>query len=336
MDSVGRRLPPTAWRHRRSKRLAPAVMVPPPARNIIGEEHRRTSSGADDMPTRPGSPPGEEVGDHIPGTGSMSATWCLPALISTSETTVAIAKITEAHMNAVPKPSTCAAACAAPIASGVGAATRLAANADRRCPSPLSAHSPPVALATETINGAMVHDFCQRVVVREIVDPTGIRRRNLPQTRQTSAPAVRIVDIAVTSDPQTMSGGVAANRMTGRSQRPGKASNGQAEIGRKRRVWDFRHYRSNVSNRTVDHTSRRRSGSPEQRGTRVNCRTKPRFLESADQFALSIGSCGRRNSSGAQTGMESEGRLAGMPSLVRCRQRCGPSPWERSRQGGCR
>ena len=156
------------------------------------------------------------------------------------------------------------------------------------------------------------------------------------QTTQTSAPAVRIVDIAITSPPQTMSGGVAANRMTGRSQRPGKASNGQAEIGRKRRVWDFRHYRSNVSNRTVDHTSRRRSGSPEQRGTRVNCRTKPRFLESADQFALSIGSCGRRNSSGAQTGLESEDRLAGMPSLVRCRQRCGPSPWERSRQGGCR
>ena len=69
---------------------------------------------------------------------------------------------------------------------------------------------------------------------------------------------------------------------------------------------------------------------------RVNCRTKSRFLESADQSALGIGSCGRQRLSGAQPAGESVGCLAGAPTHGRCDRRGGPSPKERSRRGGCR
>ena len=68
----------------------------------------------------------------------------------------------------------------------------------------------------------------------------------------------------------------------------------------------------------------------------MNCRMKTRFLEGADQPGLGIGSCGRRPS-GTQPGQESVDCLGGTPTTrVRCRQRGGPSPKERSWQGECR
>ena len=119
-----------------------------------------------------------------------------------------------------------------------------------------------------------------------------------------------------------------------RNGAPGRTRR-QGEIGRPRLTWDFRHYRSDGSNRTVDHASRRRSGSPERRGTRMNCRLKTRFLEGADQSASGVGGCARQRLTGL-SGEDAVGCTAGTPTLGRCHLRGGPSPKERSRRGGCR